>query len=288
MSTIWNDLLGSQVRIRGTKFRTRVIEAGKGEALILLHGVGGHAEAYSRNIVRLGKHYRVMAIDLVWHGYSSKPEYNQQSIPTYAAQLIDLMDSLGIEKTHVEGESLGGWVGLWFALHHPERVSKLILNTNTGIRFEPGNVQERPAEGRELLRQRSLEAINNPTQETIRKRLEWLMATPQSVTDELTELRYRMYSHPEIRKSLTDVFNNSFGSGDHRTFQIPAQKLKDVKAPTLVLWTDKNPGAGPDVGRHISTLIPGSRFVCIKDAAHWPQWEQPEAHDEAVLSFLRG
>jgi pimeloyl-ACP methyl ester carboxylesterase len=198
------------------------------------------------------------------------------------------MNSLGIEKAHIEGESLGGWVGLWFALHHPERIGKLILNTSAGIRFEPGTIQERPAEGRELLRQRSLDAINNPTPETIRKRLEWLMASPESVTDELAELRFQMYSHPEISKSLMDVFNNSFGSGDNRHYQIPAQKLSEVKAPTLVLWTDKNPGTGPDVGKYISTLIPGARFVCINNAAHWPQWEQPEEHDEVVLSFLRG
>jgi pimeloyl-ACP methyl ester carboxylesterase len=288
VSTIWVDLMGSQVRFYGKQYKTRVIESGEGEALFLIHGVGGHAEAYSRNVARLGKQYRTMALDLVWHGFSGKPAYNEQSIPTYAAQIIDLMDSLGIEKTHLEGESLGGWVGLWFALHHPERLGKLVLNTTAGIRFEPGTIQERPAEGRQLLRQRSMEAISNPTRETIRKRLEWLMASPESVTDELLEVRYQLYSHPETRRALTDVFNNSFGDGDSRTFQIPAQKLKEIKAPTLVVWTDKNPGTGPDVGKYISTLIPGARFACIKNAAHWPQWEQPEAHDEAVLSFLRG
>src|SRR5688500_12429850 len=62
MSTIWVDLLGAQVRYYGDELRTRVIEAGEGEALVLIHGVGGHAEAYSRNVVRLGQHHRAMAI----------------------------------------------------------------------------------------------------------------------------------------------------------------------------------------------------------------------------------
>ena len=287
MSTIWVDLTGSQVRFYGKRYKTRVIESGEGEALLLIHGVGGHAEAYSRNVIRLGKQYHAMAFDLLWHGYSGKPPYNDRSIPTYAEQIVDLLDAFGIEKAHIEGESLGGWVGLWFALHYPDRLGKLILNTTAGIRFDPGTIQERPAEGRQLLRQRSMEAINNPTRETIRKRLEWLMASPDRVTDELVEVRYRIYADPESQKALTDVFNNSFGDGDSRTFQIPAQRLKDIKAPTLVLWTDKNPGTGPDVGQYISSLIPGARFACLKDAAHWPQWEQPQAHDEAVLSFLR-
>jgi hypothetical protein len=45
--TIWTDLLGTEVRYRGKAYRTRTIEAGSGEPLILLHGIGGHAEAYS-------------------------------------------------------------------------------------------------------------------------------------------------------------------------------------------------------------------------------------------------
>ena len=47
MTTIWVDLLGSQVHFVGKKYRTRVIEAGAGEPLIMIHGIGGHAEAYS-------------------------------------------------------------------------------------------------------------------------------------------------------------------------------------------------------------------------------------------------
>ena len=287
MGTIWVDLLGSQTRCYGKTYRTRVIESGDGEALVLIHGVGGHAEAYSRNVVRLGQRYRAMAVDLVWHGLSAKPPYRDQ-IPTFAAQIVDLLDSLGINQANIEGESLGGWVALWMALHHPDRIKKLILNTTAGIHFDHGAVQERPAEGRQLLRQRSMEAIQNPTRETIRKRLEWLMASPDRVTDELVEVRYRMYADPETRRALTDVYNNSFGDGDSVKYRLPAARLKEIKAPTLVLWTDKNPGAGADVGKHISSLIPGSSFYCIVDAAHWPQWEHPEEHDEIVTRFLSG
>ena len=288
MSTIWVDLMGSQVRYYGKEFKTRVIEAGEGEPLILVHGVGGHAEAYSRNIVRLGQRFHAMAMDLVWHGFSAKIPYNRQSVPTYARQVVDLLDSLGIEKAHVEGESLGGWVALWFALHYPDRLNKLILNTTAGVKFKPGVVEEHPAQGRQLLRERSLAAISNPTKETIRKRLEWLMASPDRVSDELVDVRFNIYSNPETRRSLTDVFSNSFGDGDSDNYFIPEERLKEIKAQTLVLWTDKNPGSGPDVGRHVHSLIPGSQFYCMADAAHWPQWEHPEEHDEVVMTFLTG
>ena len=288
MSTMWVDLLGSQVRYYGKEFKTRVIEAGDGEPLVLIHGVGGHAEAYSRNIVRLGQKYHVMAMDLVWHGFSSKIPFNSQSVPTYARQIVDLLDSLGIDKAHVEGESLGGWTALWFALHYPDRLNKLILNTTAGVRFKPGVVKEVPAEGRLLLRERSLAAIKDPNKETIRKRLEWLMAAPDRVTDELVEVRHKIYSHPETQRALTDVFSNSFGDGDSAGFFIPEERLKEIKAQTLVFWSDKNPGSGRNVGEYVHSLIPGSQFYCMADAAHWPQWEHPEEHDEVVLKFLSG
>jgi pimeloyl-ACP methyl ester carboxylesterase len=230
-----------------------------------------------------------MAIDFLWHGLSAKPPYvDGEDIPMYAEQLIDLLDAEGIERADIEGESLGGWVGLWLALHHPERIGRLVLNTTAGISFAPGVVPERTREGREALAERSLKAISEPTRETIRKRLEWLMAAPDRVTDELVDLRYGFYSDPAIQASLRSVFVNAFGAGGAPRKTIPEADLSRVSAPTLVLWTDHNPGTGPDVGRRIAGLIPGARFHCIADAAHWPQWEKPEEHDALVASFLQG
>lgn len=289
MQTIWLDLLGAKIHTLGGKYRTRVIEAGDGPPLLLLHGIGGHAEAYARNVVRLGQSVRAMAIDFVWHGLSSKPPYvDGEDVPIYADQVIDLLDAEGIDRVHIEGESLGGWVGLYLALHHPARVGDLILNTTAGIRFAPGVVQERTKEGREALAARSLAAISAPTPETIRKRLEWLMAAPDRVTDELVDLRVRLYSDPAIQESLRSVFLNAFGDQGAPRRTIDESELARVSARTLVLWTDHNPGTGPDVGRRIAGLIPDARFVCVEDAAHWPQWEQPETHDDLVASFLRG
>lgn len=122
------------------------------------------------------------------------------------------------------------------------------------------------AGGTNLLRQRSLATIKDPNPETIRKRLEWPMASPHRVTDELVELRCALYTGPDTQASLTNVFANSFG--DTARNEIPEGELAKIKASTLVLWSDKNPGAGPEAGR--------------------PRWEQAEEHDAVVSAFLRG
>ena len=290
MNSIWLDLLGAEVRYRGRAFTTRTIEMGgqNPDKLVLIHGVGGHAEAYSRNLRRLGENHHAIAIDLLWHGLSGKPPFTVDMVPMYARQYLDLLDDLGVEKAAIEGESLGGWVALWTALHHPERVSKIILNTTAGVRWNHDKVKIDEASGTNLLRERSLLAINNPTRETIQKRLEWLMASPDRVTEELIDLRYAIYTRPDTNASLKDVFANSFQRGPGARHFIDEDQLATLKVPAFALWSDKNPGAGADVGERLASLIPGSSHYCIRDAGHWPQWEQAEDHDRVVNAFLAG
>jgi len=289
MNTLWLDLLGAEVRYRGREFKTRTIETGtqNPQKLILIHGVGGHAEAYSRNMHRLGEKYHAIAIDLLWHGLSSKPEFTPDMVPMFARQVLDVFDDLGVKKGFIEGESLGGWVATWTALHHPDRVEKVILNTTAGIYWNRDKVKIDEVGGVNTLRERSLAAIANPTRETVRKRLEWLMAAPDRVTDELVDLRTAIYNRPDTKASLTKVFGSSFG-GRRAPSVIEEDELTTMKVPALALWSDKNPGAGADVGERLAALIPGSSHYCIMDAAHWPQWEKPEEHDRVVLAFLSG
>lgn len=280
MNSIWTDLLGSTIRYVGTKYRTRVIECGDGEPLVLLHGGGGHAEAFSRNVVRLGRNFRAMAIDMVWHGLSSKPPFHGETIAVYADQVIDLLDTLGIAKAHVEGEAIGGRVALWLAIHRSDRVLKLILNNTGGVQFKEGSVKAQP-ESRGRYQTAASAAVENPTRETVRQRLERLMVTPDRVTDELVEIRYKFYSDPETNKAQLNIRSTNDP-------EFTEEEVSRIKAPTLVLATDHNPLRGADAGKRLAALISGAKFHLIKDAAIWAQWEQAEEHDQAVTSFLKG
>ena len=280
--SLWLDLLGCQVHYLGRRFRTRVIEAGEGTPLILLHGLGGHAEAFSRNVARLGSHYRTMAMDLVWHGLSSKPPFKGQTLEIYEAQVLDLLDSLGLESAHVLGTSLGGWIGLWLALHHPTRLRKLVVTVPAGIQFKTASDPRIP----QAMRERALNLVKTPTRENNRKRLEQFMVSPDRVTEELVETRFRFYSDPATQRSLANVFDNSFGFGASAEFQLTEAHLQKIRTPTLVVWTGADTGSGAKVGKWIADCIPNGEFVCIDDSAHWPQWEKPGEHNRVLLSFL--
>ena len=285
MSTIHVDLLGCECKfIQTDKYRTRVIEAGQGEPFILMHGGGGHAETYSRNMHRLGAHYRAMAIDFIWHGMSSAPKYDEGNwLKQFTDQVLDLMDHLDIEKAHIEGESLGAWICFDMAINHRDRIGKVILNTAWGMKFNPGTVRESEADW-EGLRTTSINALNNPNKENIKKRLEWLMPLG-GATDELVDVRYDLWTRPETKNALIEYYDRLFHpSCDDYLFT--EDEIVTIDSPSLVFWTDRNPFHGPDAAERLQELIAGASIHIMKGAAHWPQWEKPEEHDEVVLSFL--
>ncbi|MCG7632919.1 alpha/beta hydrolase [Gordonia McavH-238-E] len=282
------ELLGTQTRfVQGAQWRHRVIEAGddSGEPLILIHGVGGHAETFSRNmhnLVRQGFH--VFAIDALYHGYTDKQPYDDDKRYLYQVDaVVDLIDALGFDSVHIEGESMGATIAFHFGFAHPDRARKVILNTGFGhvklqkTDFEPvkGDLGE--------LASLSREVVVDPNRDAMRKRLEWVVAKPESMTDEMVDIRLAIYRDPEINASMRRVFRLD----KDWTWELPYTEadLADYKPETLVLWTEHNPGDGPDYGEYIAGIIPGGKFYCIADAGHWPQWEKPEEHDAVLTEF---
>jgi 2-hydroxy-6-oxonona-2,4-dienedioate hydrolase len=114
-----------------------MLEAGTGaEALVLMHGTGGHLEAFARNIAAFARHHRAVAFDFAGHGYTTLTEQDLE-FDAYVAHLLGLLNALGIERAHLNGESLGGGVAVKFAAEHPERIGKLVLNTPGGLPATP-------------------------------------------------------------------------------------------------------------------------------------------------------
>ena len=119
--------------------RLHYIEQGQGQPLILLHGNGESNTYFEHQIPCFAKDYRVIAIDTRGHGLSPKGD-KPFSIKQFAEDLYDFMDEKGINKSTLLGFSDGGNIALTFALKHPEKVEKLILN---GANLFPNGVKLR-------------------------------------------------------------------------------------------------------------------------------------------------
>ena len=291
-NSIHIDLLGTETRfVESRDYYTRVIEVCNDKPpLILLHGGGGHAETFSRNLNTLAAVCRPIAMDFIWHGMSSRPPFSDGAagddvhwLRQFTLQVLDLMAALGLESASFEGESLGGWVALDLAINFPEKVDAIVLNTAWGIALDKDWVKEGAAD-LDALRQTSVAALKNPTLETLRTRLEWLMPLG-GVTDELVSLRQALWSIPETREALLEYYERLFSPGIE-DFYFGEPDIRTIQSPTLVLWTDKNPIHGVDAAERLHQLVEGSALHVMEGCAHWPQWERPEEHDAVVCQFL--
>ncbi|MET9229793.1 alpha/beta fold hydrolase [Lentzea sp. NPDC003310] len=281
--SIWGELshVDHQVRhvdvpVRGHTVRTRVLQAGSGPELVLLHGTGGHLEAYARDIAGLAEDFHVTAYDMIGHGWSDLPDL-PYTIDVLSEHLVGLLDALGVEKAHLSGESLGGWVVAWVAAHFPGRVDRLVLNT-------PGNIANKP-EVMQRMRDSTMAAVTDPSEETVRRRVEFLFHHKEMVTDELVNLRRQVYSRPGFVQAITNtlVLQDPVVRKD---FAWDPAWVGKVAAPTLLLWTSHDPTGGLDEADMLLGWLPDARLHVIDDAGHWPQWEKVSEFLDAHRTWL--
>lgn len=103
---------------------TAYVDAGEGEPIVFIHGVGLQADAWQPQIESFRHTHRVIAIDMLGHG-SSEPASGNAMLADYVQQVKDLLDALGVTRANIVGHSMGGLVAIGFALSHPARTLRL-------------------------------------------------------------------------------------------------------------------------------------------------------------------
>jgi 2-hydroxy-6-oxonona-2,4-dienedioate hydrolase len=281
--SVWSDLQGVpfvQGYLDADGVRTRYLHAGDATKppLLLLHGSGGHAEAYVRNLQAHAEHFSTWSIDLLGHGYTDKPGHPLE-IRHYVEHLLAFMDAIGVDRAHLSGESLGGWVVSRAAADHPEKVDRLVLNTAGGSQADP-EVMKR-------IITLSMAAAENPTWDTVQARIKWLMADKSKGYDDLVASRQRVYCQPGFVDAMRDIMALQDPEIRARNL-ISGDDYGSIKAPTLVLWTSDDPTADVTEGRRIASMIPGARFEVMPNCGHWPQYEDTKTFDRLHIDFLLG
>jgi 2-hydroxy-6-oxonona-2,4-dienedioate hydrolase len=189
------------------------------------------------------------------------------------------MRSLGRDRALISGESLGGWVATYLAVHHPAKVERIVLNTAGGWTAHP-EVMER-------LKKLSTAAVANPSSANIRSRIEFLMFDKSLVSDDLVETRRAIYA----QLGFADVMERILCLQDmdiRRRNMISENQYRSIKAPALVIWTSHDPTATPEEGKRIAEMISGARYVVMNQCGHWPQYENADLFNQLQIAFLRG
>lgn len=256
---------------------TRVIEAGQGEPLVLLHGVGSRADRWVRNIPGLANAgFHVFALDFPGHGFASKGKDQVASVPAYADFIEAFITQKNLGSTVLVGTSLGGHVAATVSVRRPDLVRALVLVGTVGI--VPVGQERRERTGIRL-RQTSMEAVETKLRGLIHDDLRF-------VTDEWIREEHAINTSPGAADSLEQI-------GEYFRLHLDADSVGTELAalvhqlPMLLVWGAHDVAFPPEMAHACRTLL-GDQvpLVFLANTAHAPYFERPDVFNQTVTNFL--
>jgi len=268
---------------------TRYLEAGPdagsgARTVIFLHGVNGHLEVFAKNVAAHAAEYRVLALDLLGHGYTGKPDHDYE-IAHYIDHVLAFMDAAGVDRASLVGTSLGGWISARIAAQAPERVETLSLVSSGGLTAYTAVMDKLRTLGTQAAA--ATKGADDDGRAAVRARLEFVIKDKALVSEELVEARWRIYQQPDYKAALPHILCLQDMEVRARNL-LNEEELAQITARTLVLWTEDDPTATLADGKRYADAIPGARFEVFNKSSHMPQFEEPERFNALHLTFLRG
>ena len=265
--------IGATADANGIK--TNYLEAGKGDAVILIHGSGPGVTSYANWRVvlpALAENFRVVAPDMVGFGYSERPANIEYGVQTWADQVIGLMDTLEIPQAHMVGNSFGGAIALRIATQHPERVGKLVLMGSMGVPFPITEGLER-VWGYE------------PSFENMRKVLDVFAYSRDLVNDELAEVRYRGSIQPGFQESFAAMFP----APRQRWVEAmcsPEDAIRQLPHRTLIVHGREDQVIPLQTSLRLMELIDNADLTVFSHCGHWSMIERTRDFNRNVSEFF--
>lgn len=245
----------------------RVCDEGKGDVVVLLHGLFGSVEVWSGWAAKLKDSHRVIRIDLPGNGLSTPYKDGRYSVERDGKVVLAVLKQLGVREFAVAGSSAGGFVAWYLAQTNTAGVTKLILVSSIGLDPEPGRIDRLPR----FIRALGRIAVPLPL---LRLNL------PRSLSEE-TVLRYYDLGRLRGNRGATvDRLNAPWR--DYR------DGLARIRVPTLILWGRDDRALDPDDACRFANRIPSSRLVVVPGVGHLMMEEAPEETAEVALRFLKG
>ena len=235
------------------------IDEGKGENLVLLHGLFGALSNWSDVVEQFSKKYRVIIPML--------PIY---TIPLRKAGLEGLskyvegfVNEMGLKDMTLIGNSLGGHVGILYALEHPDQVKRLVLTGSSGL-FEDSMGASFPKRG---------------NYQFVKERVGYTFYDPATATDELGDEVFETLKSAQKCLRIIAIAKSAQRNN-------LSEDLHKLKQPTLLVWGLNDTITPPMVAHEFNRLIPNSELHFIDKCCHAPMMEQPEIFNEILDKYL--
>lgn len=250
--------------------RTRYLEAGEGPAVILLHGVGfaPGGDAWLANIGGLSSRLRVLAPDML--GWGPGDQLEQGYSFAYLVDFVrEFQDALGLERTHVVGHSMGGWLASLLAYESPQRVDRLVLVGSGGMATRPLP---------------TMAGWQPPGEDEIRSALAGLEQAGVDIAP-LVKDRLALAADPERAGRFARIMAHMTNPETRRRYYM-GRRLPHISNETLILWGTDDAVNDLELGRETQRLIPRSELRIFDGAGHFIPTELPDEFNQAVLGFL--
>jgi pimeloyl-ACP methyl ester carboxylesterase len=248
------------------------LEGGRGETILLLHGFGANKDNWSRLAESLTEKYHVVAVDLPGFGESSKIKTDSYHIAGQAKRVNRIVETLGLKKFHIGGNSMGGAISGKYAVDYPDKVLSLALLNTAGIH------SGEKSEFRKLL-----EKGDNPllvkTPEDFKRTMRFVFVDPPPIPGRIIDYltKQSIMSRDFHEKIFSQIVKENYSLEDD---------LSKIIAKTIVIWGDKDRVIHVSCTDVIKNGLPGSTIVVLKNCGHLPMIERPEETAGYYLEFL--
>ncbi len=227
---------------------------------------------------------RVIVPDLPGFGDSAKPVRSYDA-PFYGRWVLSLLDTLGVERAHLIGNSLGGRVALEAALQAPSRVEKVVL-------YAPSPAFIRRREWARLVRILRPELALLPVPIAHRHVVASIKAMfsrpsrlPDSWYDAAADEFLRVFATPRGRIAFFSAARQIYLEEPYGEAGF-WDRLRDLPTPSLFIWGEKDRLVPARFARHVERVLPTARSVVFQDCGHVPQFEHPERTHTVTREFL--
>lgn len=251
---------------------THYHELGEGTPILFLHGSGTGVTAAANwwlNLPTLSEQGRCIAIDSIGYGQSVVARGTEYGIKEWVRHAVRVLDALGIEKTWIVGNSLGGWLAFQFAIDFPERLLGIVSMGTGGAKLTG-----------------ALAGHSNPnlTEAGIRKTLELFVVDKSLVTDELVSLRYQSALNDTASDRLAEVV--AARDRDRTELPLDFDVLSRLDIPVLLIHGVQDVVIPVSRTWELLNVIPNADVHIFSQCGHWSQVERAEEFNTVITAYL--
>ncbi len=258
--------------------RVHYRDEGQGPTLVLLHGVMASLHTWDGWVEALRAHFRTVRIDLPGFGLSDALRNDDYTPEASVARMNALLDALGVGRFHLAGNSLGGFLSWYYAATHPERVDRMILISPIAYPQKLPFVIDwvsKPVVG-DIAQWVAPRFI-------VERNVRMVYGDPTAMAPGVADRYHELLQYGRNRVSMVKTFRALRAYNESTTI---AERVRDVKAPTLLMWGAKDRWVPPSLLEQWKRDIPHATVRVYPRLGHVAMEELPDVTARDARRFL--